>query len=171
MVEACLESDGQSYIHKWWLDLSTSRYLIPWAHLHLLMLCVGSPISEERSDKGTNFLGATDYLQIDTISGWKRTPWRIFFTIQEQNGSSIHHIRLTSEELGKEWSVSYAKVLTQSLWSPVIGTLHILCTLMAVVTTIVNSRPLTPVSLDPDSQFFWHETLNWHRNSHLIPIS
>jgi hypothetical protein len=105
-------------------------------------------VEEFRSDQGTNFIGATSDLGIDVVNGEvkdflndKKVKW-IF--------NAPH-----SSHMGGVWErmVGLArKVLDGILMGPGGKNLthEVLCTLMAEVTAILNSRPIAPVSSDPD---------------------
>jgi Family of unknown function (DUF5641) len=110
------------------------------------------PIVALRSDRGTNFVGAAGKLEFDALF--------------KEDGPVLHHLR----QSGVTWSFNppYAHHMGGS-WERLIGvarrvldailldakrkplTHEVLCTFMAEVSAIVNSRPLVPISHDPDS--------------------
>jgi hypothetical protein len=110
------------------------------------------PIVALRSDRGTNFVGAAGELEFDALF--------------KEDGPVLHHLR----QSGVTWSFNppYAHHMGGS-WERLIGvarrvldailldakrkplTHEVLCTFMAEVSAIVNSRPLVPISHDPDS--------------------
>ncbi|XP_078311589.1 uncharacterized protein LOC144618785 [Crassostrea virginica] len=107
-----------------------------------------------RSDRGTNFLGATDDLQIDTIRVEDDSMKKFLY----DSGTKWIFNPPHSSHFGGAWERMIGlvrKILDAMLMEPSNRNIthDILCTLMAEVTTIVNSRPLTPVSSDPDSPF------------------
>ncbi|XP_052694839.1 uncharacterized protein LOC128173163 [Crassostrea angulata] len=109
---------------------------------------------EYRSDRGTNFVGATDPLQIDAINVEDRqvkdflhsrgTTW-IFNPphASHMGGAWERMIGLTRRILDNMLKDHSAQGLTH----------EVLTTFLAEASAIINSRPLTAVSSDPDSPF------------------
>ena len=104
-----------------------------------------------RSDRGTNFVGSTDDLKIDAInvedtsvkshlynSGtvWKFNPPHS----SHMGGVWERMIGITRRILDATLSDIDCKNLTHD----------VLCTLMHEISAIINARPITPVSSDPD---------------------
>lgn len=107
-----------------------------------------------RSDRGTNFIGATDDLKIDTISVEEDTLKKFLY----DSGTKWIFNPPHSSHFGGAWERMIGlvrRILDAMLMEPSNRnvTHDVLCTLMAEVTTIINSRPLTPVSADPDNPF------------------
>ena len=104
-----------------------------------------------RSDRGTNFVGATDSLKIDTINveeGKVKTFLYNQGTVWIFNPPHSSH-------MGGVWErmIGIARRILDSLLLGHNGshlTHEVITTLMAEVSAIVNSRPLVPVSADPD---------------------
>jgi hypothetical protein len=110
------------------------------------------PVVELRSDRGTNFVGAAAELKLDTL-------------VQE-NSPVMQYLRKSGirwtfnpphgSHMGGAWERLIGivrKVLDALLLDAKQKTLthEVLCTFMAEVSAIVNSRPIVPVSHDPDS--------------------
>ncbi|XP_070206448.1 uncharacterized protein [Littorina saxatilis] len=110
------------------------------------------PVTELRSDRGTNFVGAAAHLQVDALfvedgpvhkhllkSGitWRFNPPHA----SHMGGSWERMIGVVRRILDALLLDMRRKPLTH----------EVLCTLMAEVCAIVNSRPITPISHDPDS--------------------
>lgn len=110
------------------------------------------PVQEFRSDRGTNFVGATDNLNITAINVedesvnkfllqnqtvWKFNPPHA----SNMSGSWERMIGLTRRILDCMLCNANTKALTH----------EVLCTFMAEVCAIVNARPLASVSSDPES--------------------
>ncbi|KAK3107024.1 hypothetical protein FSP39_005438 [Pinctada imbricata] len=113
---------------------------------------IRGPVNVYRSDRGTNFVGATDQLEIHSInveddiiqdhlrhssSVWKFNPPNS----SHMGGVWERMIGVTRNILNGMLLNAKGKELTH----------EILCTLMAEVSAIVNSRPITSISTDPDS--------------------
>lgn len=113
---------------------------------------IRGPVKQLRSDRGTNFVGATNKLG----------------PTKQEEGSSIQ--RYLSEQgcswefnpphfshMGGSWErmIGVARrILDSMLLQQCIGLPHeVLCTLMSEVSAIINARPLVPVSSDPDNPF------------------
>ncbi|XP_021358095.1 uncharacterized protein LOC110453467 [Mizuhopecten yessoensis] len=110
------------------------------------------PVREFRSDCGTNFVGATGELGMNTIN------------IEDQDiGSFLVHHKVVwkfnpphASHMGGAWErmIGLVRRILDSMLCEVQGkqlTHEVLCTLMAEVCAIINSRPITSVSSDPDS--------------------
>ncbi len=105
-----------------------------------------------RSDRGTNFVGAVDDLKIDAINvedgPFKNhlynsgTVWKFNSPHSSHMGGAWERMIRTARQILNSMLVSTTgKTLTHD----------VLTTFMAEVCAIINSRPLVPVSTDPES--------------------
>jgi hypothetical protein len=105
-----------------------------------------------RSDRGTNFVGAVDDLKIDAISV-EDGP----FKNQLYNSGTVWKCNSPhSSHMGGAWEriIRTARQILNSMLVSTTGktlTHDVLTTFMAEVRAIINSRPLVPVSTDPES--------------------
>ena len=104
-----------------------------------------------RSDRGTNFVGATDSLKIDVINVEDTTVKNFLYN----KGTVWIFNPPHSSHMGGVWErmIGVARRILDSLLLGQHGshlTHEVLTTFMAEVSAIVNSRPLVPVSTDPD---------------------
>ena len=104
------------------------------------------------SDRGTNFIGATDILKVDTINVEDR-PVKDFLY---QSGTVWIFNPPHSSHMGGVWErmIGVARKVLDALLLDNKGaslTHEVLVTFMAEVSAIMNSRPLVPVSTDPES--------------------
>ncbi|XP_046576736.1 uncharacterized protein LOC124284679 [Haliotis rubra] len=103
-----------------------------------------------RSDRGTNFVGATDDLKIDTINMEEGPVQRYLYKSGCQWIFNAPH----SSPMGGVWErmIGVVRRILDSLLAqnPNHLTHEVLVTFMAETCAIVNSRPITPVSSDPD---------------------
>lgn len=96
------------------------------------------PVTEFRSDRGTNFTGAVSELNLETLGVvWKFNP-------------------PAASHMGGVWERMIGvirRILDSMLLNSRRGPLshEVLCTLMTEVCAIVNGRPIVPISHDPDS--------------------
>ena len=110
------------------------------------------PVVEFRSDRGTNFVGATKDLKIDAINIEDEPVNKYLLknnTVWRFNAPHSSHMSGPWERM-----IGIARRILESMFSnmPSKGLTHeVLCTLMAEVCAIMNSRPLTAVSSDPDA--------------------
>ncbi|XP_061169198.1 uncharacterized protein LOC133178524 [Saccostrea echinata] len=114
-------------------------------------VAIRGPVIQFRSDRGTNFIGATQDLSINaefvekgpvgTFLSNSRTSW-VF------NPPHASHMGGAWERL---IGVSRRILDSMLLQNRVELTHDVLVTFMAEVTAIVNNRPLLPVSTDPES--------------------
>ena len=107
-----------------------------------------------RSDRGTNFVGAIDKLQIDAINVEDAKMTSYMHEIGTKWIFNAPH----SSHMGGAWE-RLIGVTRRILDSILLGfnakclTHDVLVTFMAEVSSIVNNRPLVPVSTDPDNPF------------------
>ncbi|XP_063404523.1 uncharacterized protein LOC134687988 [Mytilus trossulus] len=109
-------------------------------------------VQEFRSDRGSNFVGCTDALQIDALNvedGEVRTLLNKNRTIWRFNTPHSSH-------MGGSWErmIGIArKILNNMLFDVRYKNLthEVLTTFMAEVTAIMNARPIVPVSTDSDN--------------------
>lgn len=115
-------------------------------------IAIRGPVMEFRSDRGTNFIGATDDLRIDTINIEDGPTNRFLFnsgTIWKFNAPHSSHMSGVWER-----KIGIARRILYAMFSNLPGkglTHEVLCTLMAEVCAKMNPRPLAAVSSDPDS--------------------
>ncbi|XP_065939434.1 uncharacterized protein [Magallana gigas] len=115
-------------------------------------IAIRGPVMEFRSDRGTNFIGATEDLRIDTINIEDGPTNRFLFnsgTIWKFNAPHSSHMSGAWQRM-----IGVARRILDAMFSNLPGkglTHEVLCTLMAEVCAIMNSRPLAAVSSDPDS--------------------
>ncbi|XP_059829765.1 uncharacterized protein LOC132396202 [Hypanus sabinus] len=105
------------------------------------------PAKQLRSDCGTNFVGASKELGMD------KTVQRY---LSEQGCNWEFNTPHASHMGGSwEWMIGIARRILDSilLQQRTRLTHEVLCTLMAEVITIINARPLLPVSSDPENPF------------------
>nr|XP_055025104.1 uncharacterized protein LOC129414995 [Misgurnus anguillicaudatus] len=115
-------------------------------------IAIRGPVKQLRSDRGTNFVGACHELLIPSNINKKVER---FLTDQgcmwEFNPPHASH-------MGGAWErmIGLTRKILDSMFLQLGSsriTHEVLVTLMAEVTAIVNSRPLVPVSTDPDDPF------------------
>ncbi|VDI29234.1 Hypothetical predicted protein [Mytilus galloprovincialis] len=105
-----------------------------------------------RSDRGTNFIGAIDDLKIDSINV-EDGPFNNFLY---NSGTTWIFNPPHSSHMGGAWErmIGITRRILDSMLLNAAGrslTHDVLNTLMAEVSAIVNSRPLVPVSTDPEN--------------------
>ncbi|XP_055367455.1 uncharacterized protein LOC114862962 [Betta splendens] len=105
------------------------------------------PAKQLRSDCGTNFIGASKELGMDK---------RMHSYLSEQGCTWVFNPPHASH-MGGSWErmIGIARRILDSMFlqQNIRLTHEVLCTLMAEVTAIMNGRPLTPVSSDPENPF------------------
>lgn len=113
---------------------------------------IRGPAKQLRSDCGTNFIGACRELGL-AIDQRDSSAQRFL----SRRGCSWEFNPPHSSHMGGSWErmIGMARRIFDSmlLQENIHLTHEVLCTLMAEVTGIMNSRPLVPVSTDPDSPF------------------
>ncbi|KAK7886337.1 hypothetical protein WMY93_025958 [Mugilogobius chulae] len=121
--------------------------------LHKLLekiLALRGPSEQLHSDCGTNFVGACKELEFHKVL--KESEVQKYINSQ---GCSWHFNPPHSSHMGGAWErmIGIARrILDSMLMRTHSSTLthEVLCTLMAEVTSIINSRPLVSVSSDPE---------------------
>lgn len=108
-------------------------------------------VKEIRSDQGTNFIGATDDLGIDSVKV-QDDPTKTFL---HNKGTTWIFNPPHSSHMGGVWErmIGVARRILDSMLSDITTkhlTHEVLTTLMAEVSAIINARPLVPVSSDHD---------------------
>jgi hypothetical protein len=98
-----------------------------------------------RSDRGTNFIGATDDLSIDTVNVEDDAVKKFLYNSGTKWIFSPPH----SSHFGGAWErmIGLARNILDAMFMEPNNqniTHDVLCSLMAEVTTIINWRPLTP---------------------------
>lgn len=109
-------------------------------------------VKQFRSDRGTNFIGAAEILKIDAIHV-EGGPVKDFF---HRTGSVWLFNPPHSSHMGGVWErmIGVTRRILDSLMADVAAknlTHEVLTTFMAEVCAVVNSRPIVPVSSDPES--------------------
>lgn len=112
------------------------------------------PVKQIRSDCGTNFVGACKELEI-VVNDPQEPSVRKYLSGE---GCSWVFNPPHASHMGGAWErmIGVSRRILDSMLqqiSPSRLTHEVLSTLMAEVTGIVNSRPLVPISTDPDSPF------------------
>ncbi|XP_033752106.1 uncharacterized protein LOC117335931 [Pecten maximus] len=111
-------------------------------------------VKQIRSDRGTNFIGAVDDLQINA------------FKVEEEAVKTFLYDRGTTwlfnpphaSHMGGAWErmIGVSRRVLESMLTTVMDTNlthEVLVTFLAEVCAIVNARPLVPVSSDPEDPF------------------
>ncbi|XP_045210756.2 uncharacterized protein LOC123562171 [Mercenaria mercenaria] len=112
-------------------------------------ISIRGKVKQFRSDRGTNFVGATDHLNIDAVNV-EDEKTRAFLYKQ---GCVWVFNAPHSSHMGGSWErmIGIARRILESMLAPVKTLTHdVLVTFMAEVSAIVNSRPIVSVSNDPD---------------------
>ncbi|XP_059837241.1 uncharacterized protein LOC132400293 [Hypanus sabinus] len=108
---------------------------------------IRGPAKQLRSDCGTNFVGASKELGMD----------RAVQRYLSQQGCNWEFNTPHASHMGGAWErmIGIARRILDSMFLQQRTRLthEVLCTLMAEVTAIMNSRPLLPVSSDPENPF------------------
>ncbi|XP_058881751.1 uncharacterized protein LOC131737334 [Acipenser ruthenus] len=112
------------------------------------------PAKQIRSDCGTNFIGACKELKI-LLADTNKPSVRKYLG---EEGCTWIFNPPHSSHMGGAWErmIGISRRILDSMLQqigPSRLTHEVLSTLMAEVTTIMNARPLTPISTDPDSPF------------------
>ncbi|XP_033755669.1 uncharacterized protein LOC117338425 [Pecten maximus] len=128
-------------------ELSTSSFI----NATRRFIAIRGPVSEFRSDRGTNFIGATDHMNIQAIN----VEDKQLANFLKHNSTVWIFNSPHSSHMGGAWERLIGvvrRVLDSMLAEHSTGLTHeVLTTFMAEVSSIVNSRPLVPVSTDPDN--------------------
>jgi len=106
-------------------------------------------VQEFRSDRGTNFVGACEELQIPTV----RVEQGEVADFLYKSGAVWKFNPPHSSHMGGSWErmIGLVRRILESMLSQERNLTHdVLVTLMAEACAIVNSRPLVPVSCDSD---------------------
>ena len=114
------------------------------------------PVKQIRSDRGTNFVGSTDDLNINTINVEDGQVKSILY----ENGTTWIFNPPHSSHMGGVWErligvarrILDAMLLENSMAKGHL-THEVLVTFLAEVSAIMNSRPLTTLSTDPDDPY------------------
>lgn len=114
-------------------------------------IAIRGPVVQFRSDRGTNFIGATQDLSINA-EFVEKGPVGTFLS---NSGTSWIFNPPHASHMGGAWErligVSRRILDSMLLQNRVELTHDVLVTFMAEVSAIVNNRPLLPVSSDPES--------------------
>lgn len=126
-------------------DMSSSAFI----NALRRFVAIRGKVKQFRSDRGTNFVGATSDLGIDTVNVEDQEVKKVLFN----SGSVWIFNPPHSSHMGGAWErmIGMTRRLLESVLKDVgILTHEVLVTLMAEVSAIVNSRPLIPVSYDSE---------------------
>ena len=109
-------------------------------------------VTEFRSDRGSNFIGATDDLCIDSINVEDRPVKQYLYN----KGITWKFNPPHASHMGGAWErvIGVTRRILDSMLTDTSTrnlTHEVLCTLMAEIHAIVNSRPIVPVSTDPEN--------------------
>ena len=115
---------------------------------------IRGPVKQFRSDRGTNFVGATDDLMIDTVNVEDDNVRHFLY---DQDCTWIFNPPHSSH-MGGVWErmIGIARRILDSLMSEMKTksmTHEVLTTFMAEVSAIINARPIVPIMTDPASPF------------------
>lgn len=103
-----------------------------------------------RSDCGTNFVGAIHNIQAEAINVEDTTMQNYL----QRSGSMWLFNSPHSSHMGGSWErmIGVARRILEGMLLPVKTLTHeVLTTLMAEVSAMINSRPIVPISYDPNS--------------------
>ncbi|XP_046580145.1 uncharacterized protein LOC124287683 [Haliotis rubra] len=127
-------------------------------------------VQQFRSDRGTNFLGATEILKVDTVNVEDKPVQDFLSKEQAKWLFNPPH----SSHIGGSWERMIGPVRRildrmMSNVSPKKFTHEVLTTFMAEVSAIVNSRPIVPVSSDPEQpHLLTPATLLTQKTDHVV---
>ncbi|XP_070206193.1 uncharacterized protein [Littorina saxatilis] len=110
------------------------------------------PVQELRSDRGTNFVGAAKELNMESLfkeDGLVQGHLRKSGVIWRFNPPHASHMGGVWERMIGVVRRILDSLLMDAKRKPL--THEVLCTLMAEVCAVVNSRPITPIYHEPDS--------------------
>ena len=113
---------------------------------------IRGPVKELRSDKGTNFVGAVNELGIHSVN--VEDPKIKNFLCEHKTICRFNPPHASHMSGAWERMIGLARKILDSMLCDIHGkqlTHEVLCTLMTEVCCIVNSRPITVVSNDPES--------------------
>ncbi len=122
-----------------------------------------------RSDRGTNFIGATDALKIDAVNVEDGPVKQHLYNSGTEWIFNPPH----SSHMGGVWErmIGVTRRILDSLMTTVSLrslTHDVLCTFMAEVCAIINARPVVPISSDPETPFILSpSTLLTHKTDHV----
>ena len=128
-------------------ELSTSSFI----NATRRFISIRGAVSEFRSDRGTNFVGATDCMNIDAINV-EDGPVKTFM---DNERVTWKFNSPQSSHMGGVWErlIGVVRRVLESILADCSRELthEVLSTFMAEVCAIVNSRPLVQVSNDPEN--------------------
>ena len=112
-------------------------------------ISIRGQVKHFRSDRGTNFVGATDHINVDVINVEDETTKSFL----RKSGSVWVFNTPHSSHMGGAWErmIGVTRRILDSMLSNVNNLSHdVLVTFLAEASAIVNGRPIVPVSSDPD---------------------
>lgn len=114
-------------------------------------IALRGPVTVFRSDRGTNFVGATDCMEISAINVEDASVKKFL----DSNKVSWLFNTPYSSHMGGVWErlIGIVRRILVSMMAELSRDLthEVLTTFMAEICSIVNSRPLVPISTDPDN--------------------
>ena len=114
-------------------------------------VCIRGAVKEFRSDRGTNFVGALDALGVDGMFV-ERGPVQDYL---QKSGILWRFNPPHASHMGGSWErmIGIARRILDAMLSQHKGQLthEVLHTFMYEVSAIINSRPITPISSDPEN--------------------
>lgn len=133
-------------------EMSASSFI----NAYRRFVALRGPVKQIRSDRGTNFVGSTDDLNINTINVEDGQVKSILY----ENGTTWIFNPPHSSHMGGVWErligvarrILDAMLLENSMAKGHL-THEVLVTFLAEVSAIMNSRPLTTLSTDPDDPY------------------
>ena len=126
-------------------EMSTSAFI----NALRRFIAIRGRVKEFRSDRGTNFVGATDFIGVDAIKV-DNDQTKSFLG---SSGSVWIFNAPHSSHMGGVWErmIGISRRILESMLSNTHNLTHdVLVTLMAEVCAIINARPIVPVSSDPE---------------------
>lgn len=133
-------------------EMSASSFI----NAYRRFVALRGPVKQIRSDRGTNFVGSTNDLNINTIN-IEDGPVK---SVLHENGTTWIFNPPHSSHMGGVWErlIGVARrILDSMLLENSMNKGHltheVLVTFLAEVSAIMNSRPLTTLSTDPDDPY------------------
>ena len=126
-------------------EMSTSAFI----NALRRFIAIRGKVKVFRSDRGTNFVGATDHIRVDAINVEDKQTTSFFGS----SGSIWIFNAPHSSHMGGVWErmIGVSRRILEAMLSKTLNLTHdVLVTLMLEVCAIINSRPIVPVSSDPD---------------------
>lgn len=128
-----------------------------------LAKCVSirGPVREFRSDRGTNFIGALDSINVDAVfveSGPVKKFLSAYRAKWTFNPSHASHMAGSWERMIGITRTILDVILLNTKTKELAH--EVLCTFMCEITAIMNSRPICPISTDPKDRSSENKSIN-----------